>query len=81
MPTVAEHKWYLAALAGMEELDVPWVLVVGSLPGSTTIMVRTPTGLSWAALCNTRTEPSNEIDTALDQMMWNMARSVPEWGA
>ena len=53
----------------------------GSLPGSTTIMVRTATGLCWAALTNTRTEPSSEIDAALDQMMWNMARSVPEWGA
>jgi CubicO group peptidase (beta-lactamase class C family) len=53
----------------------------GSLPGSTTIMVRTPTGMCWAALTNTRTQPSNEIDTALDQMMWNMVRSVPSWGA
>jgi CubicO group peptidase (beta-lactamase class C family) len=53
----------------------------GSLPGSTTIMVRTPTGMCWAALANTRTQPSNEIDTALDQMMWNIARTVPSWGA
>jgi CubicO group peptidase (beta-lactamase class C family) len=53
----------------------------GSLPGSTTIMVRTSTGLSWAALASTRTEPSNVIDTALDEMMWNMVREVPAWGA
>jgi CubicO group peptidase (beta-lactamase class C family) len=53
----------------------------GSLPGSTTIMVRTGTGMCWAALTNTRTQPSNEIDTALDQMMWNMVRTVPSWGA
>jgi CubicO group peptidase (beta-lactamase class C family) len=53
----------------------------GSLPGSTTIMVRTSTGLSWAALTSTRTEPSNVIDTALDEMMWNMVRQVPAWGA
>jgi CubicO group peptidase (beta-lactamase class C family) len=53
----------------------------GSLPGTTTIMVRTPTGMCWAALTNTRTQPSNEIDTALDQMMWNMVRTVPAWGA
>jgi CubicO group peptidase (beta-lactamase class C family) len=53
----------------------------GSLPGSTTIMVRTPTGFCWAALTNTRTEPSNVIDTALDEMMWNMVRCVPAWGA
>jgi CubicO group peptidase (beta-lactamase class C family) len=53
----------------------------GSLPGSTTIMVRTATGMCWAALTNTRTQPSNEIDTAIDQMMWNMVRTVPAWGA
>jgi hypothetical protein len=53
----------------------------GSLPGTTTIMVRTATGLCWAALTNTRTEPSDEIDSALDKMMWDMAQSVPEWGA
>src|SRR5271170_1042682 len=53
----------------------------GSLPGSTTLMVRTATGLCWAALANTRTEPAEQIGAALDAMMWQMARSVPEWGA
>ena len=53
----------------------------GSLPGTTSIMVRTPTGMCWAALCNTRTEPSDQINTALDQMMWNIVRTVPAWGA
>jgi CubicO group peptidase (beta-lactamase class C family) len=53
----------------------------GSLPGSTTVMVRTATGMCWAALTNTRTQPSNEIDSAIDQMMWNMVRIVPAWGA
>ena len=53
----------------------------GSLPGSTTLMVRTATGLCWAALANTRTEPHDEIDNALGETMWAMARSVPGWGA
>jgi CubicO group peptidase (beta-lactamase class C family) len=53
----------------------------GSLPGSTTLMVRTATGLCWAALANTRTEPHAQIDAAMDQMMWNMVRSVPAWEA
>jgi CubicO group peptidase (beta-lactamase class C family) len=53
----------------------------GSLPGSTTIMVRTSTGMCWAALTNTRSQPSDEIDAALDQMMWNIVRCVPSWGA
>jgi hypothetical protein len=53
----------------------------GSLPGTTTIMVHTATGLCWAALANTRTQPSDEINSALDNMMWDIARSVPDWGA
>jgi CubicO group peptidase (beta-lactamase class C family) len=53
----------------------------GSLPGSTTIMVRTTSGLCWAALANTRTQPSDQINTALDQLLWNIARTVPQWNA
>lgn len=51
----------------------------GSLPGSTTIMVRTARGMCWAALTNTRTEPSDQIDTALDNMTWDIVRAVPSW--
>jgi hypothetical protein len=46
------------------------------LPG-TIIMVRTPTGMCWG---HTRTEPSDQINTALDQMMGNVVRIVPAWG-
>jgi len=53
----------------------------GSLPGTTTIMVRTVTGMCWAGLTNTRTEPHATMDAALDEMLWAMARAVPEWGA
>lgn len=53
----------------------------GSLPGTTTIMVRTATGMCWAGLTNTRTEPHATMDAALDEMLWAMARAVPEWGA
>jgi hypothetical protein len=53
----------------------------GSLPGSTTMMARTAKGMCWAVLTNTRTEPSNEIDTALAQMMGNMVHVVPAWNA
>src|SRR5271154_2187764 len=53
----------------------------GSMPGSTTIMVRTATGLCWAALANTRTQPDDEINAALDNLIWQMVRSVPRWGA
>ena len=50
----------------------------GSLPGTSSILVRTAGGLCWAALANTRTEG---IGPALDQMMWKIARAVPEWRA
>jgi CubicO group peptidase (beta-lactamase class C family) len=51
----------------------------GSLPGTSTIMVRTASGLCWAALTNTRR--SGDIDGALDSMMWDFVRCVPAWQA
>jgi CubicO group peptidase (beta-lactamase class C family) len=53
----------------------------GSMPGTTTIMVRTASGLCWAALANTRTLPEDDINAALDKLLWNMVRSVPQWRA
>jgi len=49
----------------------------GSLPGTTTIMVRTPDGFCWAALFNTRA--SSGIDGDQDQMMWTIHDSVTAW--
>jgi len=51
----------------------------GSLPGTTSIMVRTASGFSWAALCNTRRQPSDDINLALDNLVWEMARKVSAW--
>jgi CubicO group peptidase (beta-lactamase class C family) len=53
----------------------------GSLPGTETIMVRTSTGFCWAALMNSRSQPENEMGAALDKLMWDVVRSVPEWSA
>lgn len=53
----------------------------GSLPGTCTIMVRTSTGFCWAALMNTRSQPSATMDAAIDRMMWNMVESKPAWNA
>ena len=50
----------------------------GSLPGTSSIAVRTASGMSWAAFTNVRREG---IDLALDQMMWQMAKAVPAWKA
>ncbi|HEX4349447.1 MAG TPA: serine hydrolase domain-containing protein, partial [Verrucomicrobiae bacterium] len=48
----------------------------GSLPGTSTIMVRTGSGLCWAAFANTRAENLN-----LDGMMWKVVECVPAWRA
>lgn len=50
----------------------------GSLPGTTSLLVRTASGMCWAACANARTGDSGN---ALDAMMWAMARSVPTWQA
>ena len=50
----------------------------GSLPGTSSIMVRTARGLCWAALTNIR---GKGIELALDEMMSKIARAVPAWRA
>ena len=53
---------------------------VGSLPGTTSIVVRTASGFCWAALLNTR-ETNADTGGALDSMMWDMVKQVRSWGA
>ena len=50
----------------------------GSLPGTTTIAVRTHSGFCWAAFTNTRRRAST-IDGDLDRLCWNMIRKVEDW--
>lgn len=50
----------------------------GSLPGTATILVRTASGLSWAALTNTR-RPASDMDLALDNMVWDVVRQTDAW--
>ena len=56
--------------------EVPNWWHTGSLPGSLAIMVRTASGLCWAALANTRVS-----GLELDGMMWQVVKSVPAWNA
>ena len=51
----------------------------GSLPGTAAILVRTSTGFCWAALINTRSQPANDINSALDKTVWDMTRQVSAW--
>lgn len=48
----------------------------GALPGTLSIMVRTASGLCWAAFTNTRVNGLN-----LDAMMWRIVKAVPAWHA
>jgi CubicO group peptidase (beta-lactamase class C family) len=50
----------------------------GSLPGTSAMLVRTASGLCWAALANSRTQSSLG---AMDEMMWKIARAVRAWEA
>ncbi len=52
----------------------------GSLPGTTSIMVRTASGFCWAALANSR-EVSADTGLAMDQMMWKLVRQARSWNA
>jgi hypothetical protein len=52
----------------------------GSLPGTTSIVVRTSGGFCWAALANSRRFGS-EMGRAFDEMVWSMVRQVKAWRA
>lgn len=53
---------------------------VGSLPGTTSIIVRTASGFCWAALANTR-EAKGDTGGAMDSMMWDVVKQVKGWAA
>jgi CubicO group peptidase (beta-lactamase class C family) len=48
----------------------------GSLPGSTSLMVRNPDGTCSAAICNTRIQPHQEMDSGLFQLMSDLTQNV-----
>jgi CubicO group peptidase (beta-lactamase class C family) len=50
----------------------------GSLPGTSTIAVRTHSGFCWAAFTNTR-RGNSALGGDLDRLVWNMVREVKEW--
>jgi len=52
----------------------------GSLPGTTTLLVRTGNGLAWAALFNARQMKPNSIFAAeLDPALWQAVGEVASW--
>ena len=51
----------------------------GSLPGTTSIIVRTHHGLAWAVLFNSRPRDSNKLLGELDAALWEAVRGVSRW--
>jgi CubicO group peptidase (beta-lactamase class C family) len=52
----------------------------GSLAGTSTIVVRTASGLCWAGLANSRRKAPGSV-VGLDRLMWQMVRAVKSWSA
>lgn len=52
----------------------------GSLPGTSTIAVRTHSGFCWAAFGNSRRLDA-PLDRDLDNLVWDMVRQVKSWHA
>lgn len=53
----------------------------GSLPGTTSIIVRASNGLAWVGLFNSRPANADDFTTELDQAFWKAVEGVTEWPA
>ncbi len=51
----------------------------GSLPGTTTLLVRAANGYCWAAVFNSRPEGRNSLGGDLDSGLWKAFSAVTEW--
>ncbi len=52
----------------------------GSLPGTASILVRTGSGMAWAALFNARAmRPNSTFEGEIDGAMWQAVRGVTAW--
>jgi CubicO group peptidase (beta-lactamase class C family) len=71
-------KMNAAYASGWEVNSAPNWWHFGSLPGTTSLVVRTASGMCWSACANARTKDSVAL---LDETMWRMARSVSMWNA
>lgn len=79
-PDVAEGKdvWYgLGWQVRRQGDDANW-WHTGSLPGTSTLLVRAHNGLAWAVLFNSRPE-DGDYRQAVDAGCWEAAASVKDW--
>jgi N-acyl-D-amino-acid deacylase len=51
----------------------------GSLPGTTTLLVRAANGYCWAAVFNSRPEGNSKLGAEVDSGMWKAFGEVTEW--
>jgi len=51
----------------------------GSLPGTSTIMVRTANGMAWVALFNSRPANADAFFSELDNELWRAVNGITEW--
>jgi hypothetical protein len=51
----------------------------GSLPGTSTIMVRTASGMAWIALFNSRPANADAFFSELDTELWRAVNGITEW--
>ena len=51
----------------------------GSLPGTTTLLVRAANGYCWAAVFNARPEGANKLGGDLDAGLWKAFEEVQSW--
>lgn len=52
---------------------------IGSLPGTTTEIVRANNQMNWAILFNTRPDNSAALENAMDQLVWNVIPKIAAW--
>jgi CubicO group peptidase (beta-lactamase class C family) len=53
----------------------------GTLPGSTSVIVRRPDSMCWSAITSTRSLPADTMNSALDKMVWDMVSQMPQWNS
>ena len=53
----------------------------GSLPGTSTIMVRTANDMSWVALFNSRPAAADAFFGELDSELWRAVNGITDWPA
>jgi len=76
---VGTDTWYgMGWQVRPAEGDLNW-WHMGSLDGTTTLMVRAANGLTWVVLLNFRPKDSDRLGTELDQTMWQAVESVKTW--